>query len=425
MSDDRRRSERLQRKKQNPTTTSSMLLQDLPDDVLVHQLAPQLCLPGKHVLSAVCRKWRGLSDWQSLEHVCTKLGGDGHLLLQALGPTRPMVLLWGSIQEEDRRKAVVRRLCAVLASPASNVGTLYAMCFGLTKGMATLLGDALQSSRCLRALVLDHNRSFSPSGVRRIAAALEEGNIPLEELSLRRVNVCDSGAIALGRALARNRTLLILDLTEGDIRMAGVVAFAQALGGRNRTLRRLTLSRNGVAIAKHHGYTHCHAALLALCEALQHTHLTDLNMDATIGAADLHACAPLLLAHHLRRLDLSHHVAAALFSSCCAPLTDLTLRYCMIDARRASALAVALPASLRCLDVSNNPIYDADGVDQHSYTADGVKDLLTAMMDKGAEILVDYPCDQEREPMVELVRCLLDARTLHSVYLVFGMLHAQ
>lgn len=304
------------------------------------------------------------------------------------------------------------------------VQILHAVQLNITKSVAVQLSEAVKQNTSLRELVLDGNRSLSPAGVRRIADAL--GSSALETLSLCQVNVCDSGAIALGNALKTNRTLQNLYLAEAEICVSGLLSLATSIRDHNHPLRRLVLSRNETwRRCTPQEKEEATRSLQSLCETLQQTRLTHMDLATTLSRASLEACTPLLAHANLEHLDVSAHLPprAWLGLRFATPsLTHVRMSDCFLQAQRVRDLAAALlPLQrLRVVDVSQNPIYEADEDELIYHTPEGAKALMDVVgRRRGTKVVLDSPSDRVLTDVPRIHQHLTEAAQAMAMHVTF------
>ncbi|RHY28856.1 hypothetical protein DYB32_005650 [Aphanomyces invadans] len=247
-----------------------------------------------------------------------------------------------------------------------------------------------QQSRPLLEKRVRSYMSFTPSSdlFRRVRADLNNVQI----LKLGGFDLGDRGAWVLGKALASNESLGLLDLGFNGITSKGIEQIAEALEeGKNRTLKTLYLSGNGVGVG---GAARLAAALrsnkslktLYLSgngigdEGLKHladmlrvnTSLTALYLGTnSIGSGGMaHLADALTVNEHVEELMLSQNrieSAGVLslveaFATANLPLQTLEIGFNGIDAAGVTALADVLdsrPNQLQNLYLDNNPVGDA------------------------------------------------------------------
>ncbi|ETV83196.1 hypothetical protein H257_03985 [Aphanomyces astaci] len=247
-----------------------------------------------------------------------------------------------------------------------------------------------QQSRPLLEKRVRSYMSFTLSSdlFRRVRSDLNNVQI----LKLGGFDLGDRGAWVLGKALASNESLGLLDLGFNGITCKGVEQIADALEeGKNRTLKTLYLSGNGVGVG---GAARLSAALRSnhslktlylsgngigdegvkhLADMLRvNTTLTSLYLGTNgIGSGGMaHLADALTVNHHVEELMLSQnriesagvHSLVDAFSTAILPLQTLEIGFNNIDAAGVIALAEMLesrPNRLQNLYLDNNPVGDA------------------------------------------------------------------
>ncbi|ETW02651.1 hypothetical protein H310_06110 [Aphanomyces invadans] len=247
-----------------------------------------------------------------------------------------------------------------------------------------------QQSRPLLEKRVRSYMSFTPSSdlFRRVRADLNNVQI----LKLGGFDLGDRGAWVLGKALASNESLGLLDLGFNGITSKGIEQIAEALEeGKNRTLKTLYLSGNGVGVggaARLAGALRSNKSLKTLYlsgngigdEGLKHladmlrvnTSLTALYLGTnSIGSGGMaHLADALTVNEHVEELMLSQNrieSAGVLslveaFATANLPLQTLEIGFNGIDAAGVTALADVLdsrPNQLQNLYLDNNPVGDA------------------------------------------------------------------
>ncbi|KAF0762142.1 hypothetical protein AaE_003345, partial [Aphanomyces astaci] len=247
-----------------------------------------------------------------------------------------------------------------------------------------------QQSRPLLEKRVRSYMSFTLSSdlFRRVRSDLNNVQI----LKLGGFDLGDRGAWVLGKALASNESLALLDLGFNGITCKGVEQIADALEeGKNRTLKTLYLSGNGVGVG---GAARLSAALRSnhslktlylsgngigdegvkhLADMLRvNTTLTSLYLGTNgIGSGGMaHLADALTVNHHVEELMLSQnriesagvHSLVDALSTAILPLQTLEIGFNNIDAAGVIALAEMLesrPNRLQNLYLDNNPVGDA------------------------------------------------------------------
>lgn len=106
------------------------------------------------------------------------------------------------------------------------------------------IAEAISAGCSIRSLSLTWN-GLGTHGVSLIANALEENLTPLQDLDLGFTNCGTPGAETIGRALLKNTTLVSLGLTSNGITAHGAVVLADGMA-KNASLLRLDISENPI-----------------------------------------------------------------------------------------------------------------------------------------------------------------------------------
>jgi len=155
-------------------------------------------------------------------------------------------------------------MSAIAATSSDRLGTTKITLYGnhIKHAGAATVADVLQDTPSLRSINLQTN-AIGAEGAKCIASALKSDACGVAKLCLGwQPDISDEGAIAIAKALMRNRTVTTLNLPDCGITDKSAVWFAEALRG-NHLVTRLDLEGNrGLS-------PHIHQALRDACRENQ------------------------------------------------------------------------------------------------------------------------------------------------------------
>ena len=138
-----------------------------------------------------------------------------------------------------------RALANALASDSAKLKNLTLSHSNITNDGAIAIGEALKTNSTLEELSL-FRCEIDAEGGKAIGVGLQTGIAVLNKLELSDNNIEDEGAIALGKALKKNKSLTELMLNTCNIGPNGVIALAAALSESTAVLKKLALSYNNI-----------------------------------------------------------------------------------------------------------------------------------------------------------------------------------
>ncbi|XP_067084488.1 NACHT, LRR and PYD domains-containing protein 12-like isoform X2 [Osmerus mordax] len=347
-----------------------------------------LQIPEMQLLSDL--QWNPLCKLETLRVSSCNITEEACASLASALKSKPSSPRELDLSNKDLRKSDMKLLSAVLRSPLWNLETLRLNDCNLSERCCEALASALPSSE-LTELDLSNN-NLGDSGMKLLSAGLGNPLCKLETLRLSGCHITEEGCASLGSVLKSTSFLRQLDPSNNDLKDAGMKLLSAGLGNplckletlrlsgchiteegcaslgsvlkSTSFLRQLDLSNNDLKDA---GMKLLSAGLgNPLCK------LETLRLSGCLVTEE--GCASLASAlrsnpFHLRELDLSYNhpgekglklLSAGLEDPHCR-LEKLKLSGCHITEEGCASLGSVLKSTsfLRQLDLSNNDLKDA------------------------------------------------------------------
>ncbi|XP_067091733.1 NACHT, LRR and PYD domains-containing protein 14-like isoform X2 [Osmerus mordax] len=241
------------------------------------------------------------------------------------------------LSNNDLKDAGMKLLSAGLGNPLCKLETLRLPALHLTEEGCASLASALKTNpSLLRDLDLS-NSDLKDSGMKLLSAVLEDPLCKLDTLRLSGCHITEEGCASLGSVLKSTSFLRQLDLSNNDLKDAGMKLLSAGLGNPLCKLETLRLSCCGV--------TEEGCAFLASALKTNPSLLRDLDLSKS----------------DLKKSDMK--LLSAVLGNPLCKLETLRLSGCHIAEEGCASLASALKTNhplLRDLDLSNSNLKDSD-----------------------------------------------------------------
>ncbi|XP_062307503.1 NACHT, LRR and PYD domains-containing protein 12-like [Osmerus eperlanus] len=291
-----------------------------------------LRIPEMQLLSDL--QWNPLGKLETLRVSSCDITEEACASLASALKSKPSSPRELDLSNKDLRESDMKLLSAVLRSPLWKLETLRLSGCHITEEGCASLGSVLKSTSFLRQLDLSNN-DLKDAGMKLLSAGLGNPLCKLETLRLSGCHITEEGCASLSSALKSTSFLRQLDLSYNDLKDAGMKLLSAGLGNPLCKLETLRLSG---------------------------CHITEEGC-ASLGSV-------LKSTSFLRQLDLSNNdlkdagmklLSAGLGNPLCK-LETLRLSGCQIAEEGCASLASALktnPSLLRDLDLSNSDLKDS------------------------------------------------------------------